>query len=142
MTIIKHSPNTTIENKIERETTFLVKAKTPYISALKRIDKLLNKFDRSSVDHKKYQRGEYKNIKYLRIKGMGAAIPKTTLLALHYKEKKLYRVDLFTGTVEVVDEIKRASEFETKDGDSDEELTFRTREASCVEVRIWLKREN
>lgn len=119
-----------------------MKAKTPYISAIKRIDGLLSKFDRSSVDHKKYQRGEYKNIKYLRIKGMGAAIPKTTLLALHYKEKKLYKVDLFTGTVEVVDEFKSASEFKTKDGDSDEESTFRTRNASYVEIRIWLKRES
>lgn len=142
MAIIKHSPNTNIQNKIERETTFLVKAATPYVSAIKRIDAILAKFDKSAVDHKKFQRGEYKKIKYIRVKGMGRAIDKTTSIALHYMTKKAYKVDLYTGTVEVMDEVTSTSEHRSKDGESDEESTYQKRSASYVEVKIWLKRES
>lgn len=142
MAVIKHSPSTAVPTKIERETTFLVKAATPYVAAIKRIDAILAKFDKSPIDHKKYQRGEYKKVKYIRVKGMGRAIDKTVSLALHYQTKKSYKVDLYTGTVEVVDEITAASNHKSKDGDSDEESTFKTRDASFVEVKIWLKRES
>ncbi|SGZ49929.1 CIC11C00000000796 [Sungouiella intermedia] len=139
MTIIKHSPNTAISNQIEKETTFLVKAATPYMSAIKRIDRILAKFDPTSIDHKKFQRGQYKKIQYIRVKGMGRAIDKTTSIGLHYM-KNAYKVDIYTGTVEVVDEISTES-YKTKDDDSDSESTFRKRNASCVEVKIWLKRQ-
>lgn len=142
MAIIKHSPNTSIPNKIERETTFLVKAATPYVSAIKRIDAILAKFDKPAVDHRKYQRGEYKKIKYIRVKGMGRAIDKTTSLALHFMTAKAYKVDIYTGTVEVMDEVTTSSEHRSKDGESDEESLYRTRNASYVEVKIWLKRES
>lgn len=141
MVIIKHSPNTEIPNKIERETTFLVKSGTPYVSAIKRIDAILEKFDKSSVDHRKFQRGEYKKVKYIRVKGMGRAIDKTSSLALHYMANQGYKVDLYTGTVDVLDEVKSASAYKSKDGESDEESVFQKRQASYVEARIWLKRD-
>lgn len=141
MSIIKHRPNTAIATQIEKETTFLVKAQTPYIAAIKRIDRILAKFDVTNIDHKKFQRGQYKSVKYIRVKGMGRAIDKATSIALHYMVKKSYKVDIYTGTVEVVDEVSGGSEYKTKDGDSDCETTFRKRNTSCVEVKIWLKRE-
>lgn len=139
-TIIKHSPNSKIGLKTEADTTFLVKSKTPYISAIKRIDKMLEKFDKASLDHKKYQRGEYKKVKYVVVKGMGRAIEKTTSIGLHYMTQKAYKVDIRTGTVEVLDEIKTALAYSSKD-DSDEESLFKKRNASFVEVRVWLKRQ-
>lgn len=139
MSIIKHSPNTAIATQIEKETTFLVKTQTPHIAAIKRIDRILGKFDVSNVDHKKFQRGQYKKVKYIRVKGMGRAIDKATSIALHYLVKKAYKVDIYTGTVEVVDEVSGASEYKTKDGDSDDETSFRKKNVSYVEVKIWLK---
>lgn len=139
--IIKHSPNTRIELKTDTDTTFLVKTNTPFISAVKRIDKILEKFDKTNVDHRKYQRGEYKKVKYISVKGMGRAIEKTTSLGLHFMTKKAYRVDIMTGTLEVLDEIRTVLNYSSKD-DSDEETLYKTRSASYVEARIWLKRDS
>lgn len=137
--LIKHNPGTKLRNKTALDTTILVKGSTPYMLAVKRIDKMLEKFDTSGVNHKKYQLGEYKKVRYLTVKGMGKAINTAISVALHFQTQKEYKVDVTTGTVEVLDELRQTLEHSTKDSD-DEEATFQKRQASYVSIKIWLKR--
>ncbi|KAF5211998.1 putative ribonucleases P/MRP protein subunit [Clavispora lusitaniae] len=141
-TVIKQSAVAKIQTQVERESTFLVKSKTPFISAIKRIDVILDKFDRDSIDHKKFRRGNYKKIKYIRVKGMGKAIEKVASLAAHYTTKKAYKVDVYTGTVDVVDEVQHKTNHSLKDDDSDTESEYRERKVSYMEIKIWLKRDS
>lgn len=128
---IKHSPNVSHQLMTERETNFLVKSKTPYISAVKKINKILNKYNGKSTN-KKYQAGQYKKVKFVSIKGMGKAIEKTAALGLKYQQDGDYKVDIVTGSVEVLDELKPE--------DSDEEdSTYSKRMVSYLEIKIWLR---
>lgn len=141
---IKHSPNIQLKTKIENETTFLVKSSTPFISAIKSINRKLEKFDKNALPSKRYQRGDYKKVKYLTIKGMGKSIEKTLSLGLTYQDKLHYKIDISTKTVEVLDEIKpKASELIVDDSDDDDNVPseYKTRRTSSVEIKIWLKRE-
>ncbi|ODV67248.1 hypothetical protein HYPBUDRAFT_6531 [Hyphopichia burtonii NRRL Y-1933] len=138
VTHIKHSPNNELQSKINQETTFLVKSSTPYISAIKRIKKILEKFDKTTLPNKKYQRGDYKKVKYILVKGMGKAIEKTLSIGLNYKEDLKYKVDIITGTVEVYDEFQPKIDSEDED---EAESSIEKRRVSYVEIRIWLKRD-
>ena len=138
---IKHSPNTQPLLKIENETTFLVKSSTPYISALKRIQKLLAKFDKSVLPNKKYQNLEYKKVKYITVKGMGKAIENTLSIALKFQDELNYRVDVLTGSVEVLDEFQTQTNDDDSDNDYNDDNVFKKRMVSYIETRIWLKRD-
>lgn len=138
---IKHSPNTVPLLKIEHETTFLVKSSTPYISALKRIQKILAKFDKSVLPNKKYQNVEYKKVKYITVKGMGKAIENTLSIALKFQDELNYKVDILTGSVEVLDEFQIGTNGDDSDNDYNDETLFKKRMVSYIETRIWLKRE-
>lgn len=140
-TLVKHSISRDIPTQVERETLFLVKSATPFISAVKRIDSILDKFDRDAVEHKKFHRGNYKKIKHIRVKGLGKAMEKVASLAAHYS-KKGYKVDVLTGSIEVTDEIHRKSEHSTKDDDSDTECDYKKRKISYMELKVWLKRDS
>lgn len=136
----KHSPNTQIRLKIENETTFLVKSTTPYISALKRIQKILAKFDKSVLPNKKYQNMEYKKVNYITVKGMGKAIENTLSIALKFQDELNYKVDILTGSVDVLDEFN-VNAGDDSDNDYNDDTIFKKRMVSYVESRIWLKRE-
>lgn len=130
---IKHSSNVNIKLIVEQETTFLVKSSTPFVSALKRINKMLNKFNKTITKTNKYQAGEYKKVKYITVKGMGKSIENTLSIANRLQNNYHYKVDVLTGSVEVLDEFVP----ETDSFDS----TFQKRKVSTVELRVWLKRE-
>ncbi|CUM54548.1 uncharacterized protein AC631_02255 [Debaryomyces fabryi] len=138
---IKHSPNTLPLLKIEHETTFLVKSSTPYISAMKRIQKILAKFDKSVLPNKKYQNVDYKKVKYVTVKGMGKAIENTLSIALKFQDELNYKVDILTGSVEVLDEFQLASNDGDSDNDYNDDKIYKKRMVSYIEARIWLKRE-
>ncbi|OBA19374.1 hypothetical protein METBIDRAFT_33545 [Metschnikowia bicuspidata var. bicuspidata NRRL YB-4993] len=138
--MIRNSPNTRILLKTEIQTTIFVKSSTPYVSALKRVDRLLEKFDRLPTNYKQFQQGEYKKVRSLSVKAMGSAMEKAVSIGLHFKENMGYQVDFFTGTVEVVDELKTTEIPNTRD-DSEDETELRGRNVSCVQVTIWLKRK-
>lgn len=145
-TLIKHSPNTALRLQVENETVFLVKSSTPHVSALKRINKMLDKFDKTINPSLKHQRGEYKKVRYISVKGLGRAIEKTLALGVVFQTKLNYKVDVLTSTVEVMDEIRvKNAVSNAKDEDSDDEdedaRSLQVRSTSCVEVRIWLKRD-
>ncbi|CCE72572.1 Piso0_000156 [Millerozyma farinosa CBS 7064] len=137
---IKHNPNTEQLSKVSNETTFLVKSSTPFVSALKKIQKILDKFDKSISRSKKYQGGEYKKIKYITVKGMGKCIDKTISLGLHFQEEKQHKVDILTGSIQVLDEfILENSEEESDDNaEYSSNQIYKKRNVSYVEIRIWL----
>lgn len=141
--IIKHSPANKILSKTGKDTTFLVKGSTPFISAVKRIDKMLEKFDTTGLHANKFQRGEYKKVRFITVKGTGYAMDKVISIGLHFQTKKAYRIDVKTGTVEVLDEKKVPLEVSVKDDSTDDEgeTELLRRKTSSVEVKIWLKRE-
>ncbi|KAK6456695.1 Rpp20 subunit of nuclear RNase MRP and P-domain-containing protein [Scheffersomyces xylosifermentans] len=138
---IKHSANTKLVSVIERETTFLVKSKTPFISAVKQIQRSLDKFNKkiNKKSTNKYQGGDYKKVKYIVVKGMGKAMEKTLSLGVHFEEN--YKVDVFTGSVEVLDEFKINENASDSEDEDDEETIYKKRMVSYVELRIWLQRE-
>lgn len=136
--IIKHI-STKRQTLIEKETTYLVKSTTPFISGLKRIKKIIDKFENentSSNEHlKKYRKGDYKNIKFIKIKGMGKAIEKTISLGLHFNEN--YKICIYSGTCEVLDELIFDENSESEN--ALEKQTFKRRNVSFVEIHIFLK---
>ena len=139
---VKHRPPKQIWLRVEYLTTFQVKSTTPFISGIKKVQKLLQQFEKSSLSNRKYQQGDFKKVKYIKIKGMGKAIEKTLSLGLKFQDDMHYKVDIITGTIELLDE------FQIEDIDDTsvvtqkkDEVSFRKRNISCVEVRIWLKRE-
>lgn len=138
---IKRSPPKPLLNKTQQETLVLIKSSTPFQSALKRIDRILERFDKQTgpvLHHSKYQNGEYKKVKYVVIKGMGKCVQKTISIALNYQTKN-YTVDIYTGTVEVVDTIGNGEVVETREGPQ-EQTKSQLRAVGYVEARIWLKR--
>ncbi|CAK7911282.1 ribonucleases P/MRP protein subunit Pop7p [[Candida] anglica] len=144
-TLIKHSTNTQPQSQIERETIFLVKSSTPFVSALKRITKILNKFNKLSRTNKRFQNGDYKKVKYITIKGMGRAMEKTLSLGLKFQEELQYKTEILTKSIEVLDEYKMNKDengnSESESDDEDKETLFQKRMVSCIEVRVWIKRE-
>ncbi|CUM62834.1 uncharacterized protein PRCAT00000392001 [Priceomyces carsonii] len=134
---IKHAPLVPIKLVVEHETQILIKTSTPYVAALKRIRKALDKFDKTSTSNKKYCNGEYKKVKYISVKGMGRAIEKTLSIGLNFQDELGYRIDILTGSVEVLDEF----EVDDENGEEEyEESVYKKRMVSFVEVRIFLKR--
>lgn len=140
---VRHSANINSQLVIEKETTFFVKSSTPFVSGLKRINKMLNKFNKTITRHtNKYQGGEYKKVKYITVKGMGKSIENTLGIANKLQNDLHYKVDILTGTVEVLDEFEPFEEQDHhKHKNSIDDITFQKRKVSTIELRIWLKRE-
>ncbi|KAG7665150.1 uncharacterized protein J8A68_001206 [[Candida] subhashii] len=136
---LKHSPNLIPQTETQKASTFLVKSRTPYVSALKTITKQLEKFEKTS-NIKKFQNLQYKRVKYITVKGMGKSIEKTLSILLNFQER--YKVDILTGSVEVLDEFEmEKKEGEDVDDDEEGEKVYKKRMVSSVEGRIWLKRD-
>ncbi|CAK9441049.1 uncharacterized protein LODBEIA_P49180 [Lodderomyces beijingensis] len=132
---IKHSPNVKLQTETQFASAFYVKSSTPYISAIKKITKQLNKFSKTT-GVKKYNNDQYKKIQYITVKGMGRTIERTLKIAMRFQDLD-YRVDILTGSVQVLDEF----EIDACAKDGDEEREYRKRMVSSIEARIWLKRE-
>ncbi|ODV77752.1 uncharacterized protein CANTADRAFT_7249 [Suhomyces tanzawaensis NRRL Y-17324] len=113
MTLIKHSPNTTLKTNSEQSTTFLVKLSTPFVSAVKRIDKMFTRTRSDTVV----------------VKGMGKAMEKTLGIGGTFDDKLGYSVGYYTGSVEVLDEV-------VDEEDEAHESVYKKRMVSYVELRI------
>lgn len=114
---IRHDPSRTIKYS-DLETTVHIKAKTPYMSAVKRTLKLLKSLDKKQP-----------SVKYVTILGMGAAIQKTLSVGLHFQEEEGSKIEVFTKSVEVLDEF----EFD----DEDNENSYVKRSVSAIEIHIY-----
>lgn len=112
-THIKHSANRGILLQIDKETIFFVKSSTPFISAVKRVQKMNHRLEK----------GLMMKVKGVKIKGMGKAIEKTLAIGNYFKERD-YKVEVFTGSEEVLDEFVG------------EERRYEKRMVSFVEVTL------
>ncbi|RLV92012.1 Ribonucleases P/MRP protein subunit POP7 [Spathaspora sp. JA1] len=126
---IKHTPNIKPRTQTEQISSFLIKSNTPYVSAIKKITKQLENFEKLT-GIKKYQ-SQFKQVKYITVKGMGKCLEKTLSVGLYFQER--YKVDILTGTVEVLDEFQQE--------DEEDDSIYKKRLVSSVELRIWLKRD-
>lgn len=103
MPVIKHAP---INKYTHSQATLHIQSKTPFMSAVKHIEKMISKFD--TIPNKKNQqirRGNIpKSVNSISIKGMGKAISKTLNIAVYFKYKQGYVVDIFTTSIGVLDE--------------------------------------
>ena len=146
----------------DQKKVIYVSTKMPFISAVKRVRKLLGEIDKRSMgkvdlvdgkgsDKQKLRRlsertnaSTGKGSEEVVLKATSRAIEKVLGLALFFQGQDDCRVRLRTGTVAVVDDIVEsavAGKAETVEGeDEGEELPeSRVRQASSVEVSITLK---
>ncbi|CEP20751.1 unnamed protein product [Cyberlindnera jadinii] len=100
------------------QTTVRIQHKTPYISAIKRVDTMM-----------KALKGRQPKKSYITVLGMGATIEKTMNIGVHFQAQGC-RVEVLTKSVEVLDE------FLDQD-DSDDESVLRKRSVSCVELKVY-----
>ena len=130
-TIVKHAPIKLVGKS--SQDCFYVSSKMAFVSALKKVTKLL----KPSRKQPKRQ--------YIRMMGMGKCVDKTISLGLRFQTEG-YKVEIFTGQTTLFDEIKVSQEkTEEKmevDGDDesdsdDEEIVKQQRVISTIEVRVY-----
>ncbi|CAF9933229.1 hypothetical protein IMSHALPRED_009104 [Imshaugia aleurites] len=159
---ILHPPIPSPYTGADQKKVVYVSTKMPFISAVKRIRKLLDEIDKRSMgkidlvdgkgsDQQKLRRlGERTNAstgkepEEVVLKATNRAIQNVLSLALFFQGQDDCRVRLRTGTVGVVDDIVQSAipqGAETlEEGEEEEELPeSRVRKASFVEVAITLK---
>ncbi|CEP61987.1 ribonuclease P/MRP protein subunit POP7 LALA0_S04e05160g [Lachancea lanzarotensis] len=127
--IIAKHPSVKILSHKQIKTTIYVKSTTPYISAVKRVNKFLSQLQRHGAQ-------------YVTVLGMGKAVEKTLSVGCHFQEEKGKKVVVLTQTIPLVDEIlaeQAGDEGESAEDieDADLETVLRKRTASGVEVRIY-----
>lgn len=142
--LVKHAPLRPYVHT-EMDTTVYIKSSTPYMSAVKRIEKMLSKFD--EIPNKRgnlVRRGNVaKKCNCVTIKGMGKAIGRVLSIGMHFKYDEKFEVDFFTKTIGVLDEFtKEQNEDEKADDDEDEDDEeddlLRKRNVGAIEVRIYV----
>ncbi|KAM3162981.1 Ribonuclease P [Lachancea thermotolerans] len=128
--VTKH-PSLKLLSHKQIKTTFYLKTQTPYVSALKRINKLMSQLQRHGSE-------------YVTVLGMGKASEKTLAVACYFQEEKGKKVEVLTQSVDVLDEIVKSDPVtedidEQDDGtqDGDREVELQKRTISGVEVRIF-----
>lgn len=106
------------------KTTMYVKSQTPYVSALKRINKFLNQLE-------KY------NAKYVTVLGMGKATEKILSIGCHFQNQRSYKVEIRTTSAQVIDEILENDDKEDGICEEDKETKLQVRTVSGIELRIY-----
>lgn len=107
------------------KSTMYIKSSTPFMSAVKKIDKMLKICPQ-----------------YVTVLGMGKAVSKTLAVACYFQERML-RVQVRTTTVDVLDKITKSSESGNvdsdadSDSDSDPETELKKRTITGIEVLIY-----
>ncbi|KAG5358435.1 Ribonucleases P/MRP protein subunit POP7 [Yarrowia sp. B02] len=123
-TIVKHAPIKLV-GKTSQD-CFYVSSKMPFVSALKKVTKLLK------------PSRQQPNRQFVRMMGMGKCVDKTLSLGLRFQQEG-YRVGIYTGETTLFDEIKVHSEekMDLDESDSDEEIVKQQRVISTIEVRVY-----
>lgn len=106
--------------------TIYVKSNTPYVSALKRVNKFLERLQKTGGST------------HISLLGMGKAIEKTLSIGCHFQTAKGRKVDILTTSVDVIDELEEMEQEEEDILDEDKETVLKKRTISGVEVRIYL----
>lgn len=104
------------------KSTMYVKSSTPFMSAVKKIDKMLSICPQ-----------------YVTVLGMGKAVSKTLAVACHFQERT--RVQVRTTTVDVLDRIEKSSGPSESNSDSESESEseseLRKRTLTGIELLIY-----
>ncbi|EJS44769.1 pop7p [Saccharomyces arboricola H-6] len=124
----KHPSLKTLTHK-QIHTTIFIKSKTPYVSALRRINKFLDNVHKHGSS-------------YVVVLGMGKAVEKTLALGCHFQDQKNKKIEVFTKSIEVLDEVLTGDqediESEGDVDDDDKETELKKRTISGVELRIYV----
>lgn len=115
--ITKHAPAKQFKYS-DSDSLLNIQSKTPFVSAVKRVSKLLKELPKKQP---KYD--------YIIVRGSGKAVEKTVSVSLHFKEVERNRVEIFTKTLEVLDEIDN--------GDEDQDTVLKKRKIPAVEIHIY-----
>lgn len=119
--LIKKHPSVKSISRKQIHSTLYLKSKTPYVSALKRINKFLTNINKTGST-------------YVTILGMGKAVEKALSLACHFQDQLQKKVDILTKSIDVMDELSHGDDDEDP-SDADSELKKRT--VSGIEIRIY-----
>ncbi|SCU84728.1 LADA_0D03444g1_1 [Lachancea dasiensis] len=125
--ILTKHPSVKLLSHKQIKTTIYIKSQTPFVSALKRVNKFLGRLQRHGAE-------------YVSIMGMGKAVEKTLSIACHYQEEKGKKVEVITQSIAVLDEVvKNGDTTEEPEGidDEDKETSLRKRTVTGVEIRIY-----
>lgn len=116
--LVKKHPSVKVLSAKKIRSTVYLKSQTPYVSALKRINKFLESIHRSGSS-------------YVAVLATGKAVEKALSLGCHFDEHLKKKVEVLTKSVEVIDEVTE----EEDECDADTQLKKRT--ISGVELRIY-----
>ncbi|TID28619.1 hypothetical protein CANINC_002375 [Pichia inconspicua] len=129
--VIKHPPLKRF-SYTELDTTIYVKSSTPFMSAVKRINKMITKFE--EIPNKRgnlVRRGNVsKKINYVTVKGMGKCLQKVLNIGIYFQNEN-FKVDTYTKTVGVIDEI-------LNDPEDKLEADMKKRNVGAIEIRIYV----
>lgn len=137
--VIKHAPLRPYVHT-ELDTTVYVKSKTPFVSAVKRIEKMISKFDMIPNKRGKFVRkGNISgSCNYIVVKGMGKSIGKAINIGLHFKFQENFCVDIFTKTVGVLDELVDQDDDGASEDSGRQDTVLQKRNVGAVEIRIYV----
>lgn len=127
--LIKKRPTIKTLSHKRIKTTIYIKSQTPYVSGLKRTKKFLTDLSKHGA-------------KYATLLGMGKAVEKTLALGTYFSQEKGHKIEIFTRTVKVIDELKAidgqedGADEESED-EEDEDTFLKRRTLSGVEIRIY-----
>ncbi|QLG74965.1 hypothetical protein HG535_0H02920 [Zygotorulaspora mrakii] len=128
--LVRKHPTVKAFSRREIKSHIYIKSVTPYVSALKRIKKVLTELDKSSAT-------------FVAVLGMGKAVEKTLSLGCHFEEQMGKRIEVLTKTIEVLDEVTEvdsdtaSGNQELQEENEDLETILKKRTLSGVEVRIY-----
>lgn len=128
--LTKHQPlQRYVYNNRKMTTVLNLKGSTPFVSALKRIDRMLKNLI-PATNKKGNETTRPKNdVQFVTVQGMGKCIPKLMDVCTQFNGKG-HRVEMFTRSVAVLDEFSDIN-------DEDEEDILRKRQVGCLEVHIY-----
>ncbi|KAG0656323.1 hypothetical protein C6P44_005280, partial [Monosporozyma unispora] len=113
--LLKKRPTIKILSHKKIKTTIYIKSQTPYVSGLKRTKKFIADLPKHGV-------------KYVTLLGMGKAVEKTLALGTYFSQEKGHKIEIFTRTVKVIDELQameaQHDEEEEVSIDEEDEETF------------------
>lgn len=101
-------------------TSFRLKSSTPFVSAVKHIDKKFLELDQPKNKNSKKE--------YITVYGMGKTVEKCLSVGLYFQDTRQHKIEVRTTTVKVLDELQQ-----------DDEVEFRKRSISGVEIDIYRK---
>lgn len=116
--LVKKHPSVKALSPKQIHSTVYLKSRTPYVSALKRINKFLGNTHRSGSS-------------YVTVLATGKAVEKALSLGCHFGQHLQKRVEVLTKSVEVIDEVTE------EDDESDAETQLKKRTISGIELRIY-----